>query len=43
MKRLFDIIVASEEGYTRRQRANGAMLVAGIVAMCIIAEIISVL
>lgn len=41
MKDLFDIIVAREEGYTRENYMAGAMFVAGIVAVCIIAEIIN--
>jgi len=40
MKRLFEIIVGREEGFTGSERMTGAMFVAGIVAMCIIAEII---
>ena len=40
MKRFIDIIVAREEGYTRENFMAGALFVAGIVAMCIIAEII---
>jgi hypothetical protein len=40
MKRLFEIIVAREEGYTRENFMTGAMFVAGVVTMCIIAEII---
>ena len=43
MKRLFDIIVAREEGYTRENFMTGAMFVAGIVAVCLIAEIINAL
>jgi len=40
MKRLFEIIVARDEGFTRENFMTGAMFVTGIVAMCIIAEII---
>jgi hypothetical protein len=43
MKRLFEIIVGREEGFTRRERMTGAMFVAGIVAVCLIAEIINAL
>ena len=43
MKDLFDIIVAREEGYTRENFMAGALFVAGIVAMCLIAEIINAL
>lgn len=40
MKKLFEIIVAREDGFTRENFMMGAMFVAGIVVMCIIAEII---
>ena len=43
MKDLFDIIVAREEGYTRENFVAGALFVAGIVAVCLIAEIINAL
>lgn len=43
MKDLFNIIVAREEGYTRENFMVGALFVAGIVAVCLIAEIISAL
>ena len=43
MKDLFNIIVAREEGYTRENFMAGALFVAGIVAVCIIAEIINAL
>lgn len=43
MKRLFDIIVAREEGFTRENFMTGAMFVVGIVAVCLIAEIINAL
>jgi hypothetical protein len=43
MKDLFDIIVAKEEGYTRKDFMKGAMFVVGIVAVCLIAEIINAL
>ena len=43
MKDLFDIIVAREEGYTCEHFLAGALFVAGIVAVCIIAEIINAL
>lgn len=43
MKDLFDIIVAKEEGYTRENFCAGALFVAGIVAVCLIAEIINAL
>ena len=43
MKRFFDIILAREEGYTRENFMAGALFVAGIVAVCLIAEIISAL
>ena len=43
MKDLFDIIVAREEGYSRENFVAGAMFVAGIVAVCLIAEIIAAL
>ena len=43
MKRLIDIIVAKEDGYTRENFMAGALFVAGIVAVCLIAEIINAL
>lgn len=43
MKRFFDIIVAREEGYTRENFMAGALFVAGIVAVCLIGEIINAL
>ena len=43
MKDLFYIIVAREEGYTRENFVAGALFVVGIVAVCLIAEIISAL
>ena len=43
MKRFIDIIVAREEGYTRKDVMAGALFVAGIVAVCLIAEIINAL
>ena len=43
MKRLMEIIVAKEEGYTRENFMTGAMFVAGIMAVCLIAEIINAL
>lgn len=43
MKDLFDIIVAREEGYSRENFMTGAMFVAGIMAVCLIAEIINAL
>jgi hypothetical protein len=43
MKRLFDIILAREEGYTRENFMAGALFVAGVVAVCLIAEIIAAL
>ena len=43
MKRFFDIILAREEGYKRENFMAGALFVAGIVAVCLIAEIISAL
>lgn len=43
MKKLFEIIVAREDGFTRENFMTGAMFVAGFVAMCIIAEIIDAL
>ena len=43
MKDLFDIIVAKKEGYTRENFMAGALFVAGIVAVCLIAEIINAL
>ena len=43
MKDLFNIIVAKEEGYTRENYVIGALLVAGIMAVCLIAEIINAL
>ena len=43
MKRLMEIIVAKEEGYTSKDFMKGAMFVAGIVAVCLIAEIINAL
>jgi hypothetical protein len=43
MKDLFDIIVAREEGYTHENYVAGALFVAGIVAVCLIAEIINAL
>lgn len=43
MKRFIDIIVAREEGYTRKDFMAGALFVAGIVAVCLIAEIINAL
>jgi len=43
MKDLFDIIVAREEGYSRKNFVAGAMFVAAIMAVCLIAEIINAL
>ena len=43
MKRFIDIIVAREEGYTRENFMAGALFIAGIVAVCLIAEIINAL
>jgi hypothetical protein len=43
MKRFIDIIVAREEGYTHENFMAGALFVAGIVAVCLIAEIINAL
>lgn len=43
MKRLLEIIVAREEGYTRRERTNGGMFVAVVIIICLVAEIINAL
>ena len=43
MKRFIDIIMAREEGYTRKDFMKGALFVVGIVAVCLIAEIINAL
>ena len=43
MKDLFDIIVAREEGYTSREWKMGGAFIAGMVVVCILAEIINAL
>lgn len=43
MKRLIDIIVAKEEGYTCENFVIGAMALLGVVTVCLIAEIINAL
>ncbi len=43
MKRLLEIIVAREEGFTSREWKMGGALVAVIIVTCIIAEIINAL
>lgn len=43
MKELLSILVAREEGYTRRQWRMGGAFVAVIIVVCIMAEIINAL
>ena len=43
MKELLSILVAREEGYTRRQWRMGGAFVAAIIVACIMAEIINAL
>ena len=43
MKRLMEIIVAREEGFTSREWKMGGAFIAGMVVVCILAEIINAL
>ena len=43
MKDLINIIVAREEGFTSREWKMGGLFIAGMVVVCILAEIINAL
>ena len=43
MKRLMEIIVAREEGFTSKEWKMGGLFIAGMVVVCILAEIINAL
>ena len=43
MERLFDIIVAREEGFTSREWKMGGAFCTAIIAICLVAEIINAL
>lgn len=43
MKRLLDIIVAREEGFTSREWKMGGVFCTALVAICLVAEIINAL